>query len=100
MTGFLHEKEFSRRGFLKGGGALIVGFSLAGGALAGKAGALPTPSPSRYLPDPTAVDSWLAVNADNTVTLLTSQPEVGQGTWTGFSMITAEELDLDLSQVK
>ena len=35
MTGFLHEKEFSRKTFLKGGGALIVGFSVAG--LAGKA---------------------------------------------------------------
>ena len=30
MTGLLHEKEFSRKSFLKGGGALIVGFSLAG----------------------------------------------------------------------
>ena len=30
MTGFLHEKEFSRKTFLKGGGALIVGFSIAG----------------------------------------------------------------------
>ena len=27
MTGFLHEKEFSRKTFLKGGGALVVGFS-------------------------------------------------------------------------
>ena len=33
MTGLLHEKEFSRRSFLKGGGALVVGFSLAGAAL-------------------------------------------------------------------
>ena len=31
MTGFMHEKEFSRKTFLKGGGALVVGF----GALAG-----------------------------------------------------------------
>ena len=30
MTGFLHEKEFSRKTFLKGGGALIVGFCVAG----------------------------------------------------------------------
>ena len=34
MTGFLHEKEFSRKTFLKGGGALVVGFSAFG---AGKA---------------------------------------------------------------
>ena len=30
MTGFLHEKEFSRKSFVKGGGALIVGFSMLG----------------------------------------------------------------------
>ena len=29
MTGFMHEKEFSRKSFLKGGGALVVGFSVA-----------------------------------------------------------------------
>ena len=32
MTGFLHEREFSRKTFLKGGGALIVGLSAAGAA--------------------------------------------------------------------
>ena len=38
MTGFLHEKEFSRKTFVKGGGVMIVGFSLAGaGLLPGKA---------------------------------------------------------------
>ena len=38
MTGLLHEKEFSRKAFVKGGGALVVGFSLAGfGAKAAKA---------------------------------------------------------------
>ena len=39
MTGLLHEKEFSRRAFLKGGGALIVGFS----ALTGNAQAADGP---------------------------------------------------------
>ena len=33
MTGFLHEKEFSpHESFLKGGGALIVGFSVVASA--------------------------------------------------------------------
>ena len=27
MTGFLHEQEFSRKSFVKGGGALVIGFS-------------------------------------------------------------------------
>ena len=39
MTGFMHEKEFSRTTFLKGGGALIVGFSLTGALAGGKAAA-------------------------------------------------------------
>src|SRR5439155_8707460 len=43
MTGFLHEREFSRKTFLKARGALIVGFSLAGTALAGKAQAVDSP---------------------------------------------------------
>ena len=65
MTGFLHEKEFSRKSFLKGGGALVVGFSMLGSGLAGKATAAATPA--GYLPDPSQVDSWFTVLADNTV---------------------------------
>jgi CO/xanthine dehydrogenase Mo-binding subunit len=93
MTGLLHEKEFSRRTFLKGGGALIVGFSLAGAATSGKASA-------SYLPDVTQADSWLTINADNTVTLKTSHIDPGNGALTGFLMIAAEELGVDMSQIK
>ena len=35
MTGLIPEKEFSRKTLLKGGGALVVGFSLAGSLLTG-----------------------------------------------------------------
>jgi CO/xanthine dehydrogenase Mo-binding subunit len=41
----------------------------------------------------------LRVNADNTINLLTSEGEVGQGISTGFMMVAAEELDVDLSQM-
>ena len=68
MTGFLHEKEFSRQSFLKGGGALVVGFSLLGSGLAAKASAA-GPQATGYLPDPAQVDSWISVLADNTVVL-------------------------------
>ena len=37
MTGLMHEKEFSRKSFVKGGGALIVGFSALGALGAGRA---------------------------------------------------------------
>ncbi len=98
MTGLLHEKEFSRNTFLKAGGALVVGFSFAGSLLAGKAAAAP-PTAAGYLPDLSQVDSWLSINADNTATLKTSQIETGNGITTGFLMVAAEELNMDMSQM-
>jgi nicotinate dehydrogenase subunit B len=104
MTGLLHEREFSRKSFVKGGGALVVGFSAAG-VVAGRAAAYtvapnsPVASQSGYLPNVSAIDSWIAVNADNTVTLKTSQIEVGNGITTGFLQVLAEELNMDMSQM-
>jgi CO/xanthine dehydrogenase Mo-binding subunit len=98
MTGLIPEKELSRRSLLKGGGALIVGFSLGGAALAGRASA--APSPAGYLPNQAAVDSWIVLNPDNTVTVTTGQGEYGQGTTTAVLMIAAEELNMDMSQMR
>ena len=97
MTEMLN-KEFSRKSFLKGGGAMIVGFSLAGAGVAGKAGAA-APTPAGYNPSLTKLDSWLRINADNTVNVLTSQGDPGNGISTGFLMVAAEELDVDMSQM-
>jgi len=89
-----------RRDLLKAGGALIVGFSLAGPAGAQTAGpkgamrgALAGP------PDPKQVDTWLAIHADNTVTLYIGYVELGQGTTTALPQVAAEELDLDIDQI-
>ena len=76
MTEMLN-KEFSRKSFVKGGGAMIVGFSLVGAAAAGKASAA-APTPDGYNPSLTKLDSWLRINADNTVNVLTSQGDLGQ----------------------
>src|SRR3954447_23980392 len=89
--------EFSRRSFVKGGGALVVGFTMAASGLAGKAAASGAPN---VPPDPTLVDSWLAINADNTVSVFPVYYEFGQGTWTGFVQLVAEELDVPVSAVK
>jgi CO/xanthine dehydrogenase Mo-binding subunit len=97
MTGFLHEKEFSRKNFLKGSGAVVVGASVAGAALAGKASAA---SPAGYLPDLTKLDSWISIGADNTVTLKMSQIETGNGITTGFLQVLAEELGTDITQMR
>jgi nicotinate dehydrogenase subunit B len=98
MTEML-EKEFSRKSFVKGGGALVVSFSVAGSAAAGTANAATPVTASGYLPPANQVDAWLSVNADNTVTFKTSQIEAGTGVTTGFAMIVAEELDLSPAQV-
>jgi nicotinate dehydrogenase subunit B len=100
MTGFLHEKEFSRKSFVKGGGAMIVGFGLASAAVAGKVQGATAPTSSGYLPDLAQVDSFLVVNADNTVTVNHGQPDWGHGIYTGIGMVVAEEMNLDLSQVQ
>jgi CO/xanthine dehydrogenase Mo-binding subunit len=99
MTGFLHEREFSRKTFVKGGGALIVGFSLAGAGIAGKAQAADSPYASNGPYDHWEVDSWLVVNADNTVTVKSGAIRQGTGSDTGILMIAAEELDMDVSQL-
>src|SRR4029079_11337942 len=101
MTEMLN-KEFSRTSFVKTGGAMIVGFSLLGAAAGAKtaqsAGTDPYASAGPF--DGQAIDSWLTVNADNTVTLRPQIIELGQGTLTGIFRIAAEELDVDLSQMK
>src|SRR5258707_6836194 len=97
MTGLISEKEFSRRAFLKGGGALIVGFGLARAGLAGGASAAAPGTPLPVAVD--QVDSYLTVHADNTVTLFSSIMERGQGTRTSLLMIAAEELDIGMDQI-
>jgi len=98
MTEML-KKEFSRSSFLKGG-ALVVGFSVAGAGIAGKAGAATPATSAGYLPDPTQVDSYLTITADNKVLFKTSQIEIGNGVTTGLMMLVAEELDVPVSSVR
>jgi CO/xanthine dehydrogenase Mo-binding subunit len=94
-------KEFSRTGFLRGGGALIVSAGVVGsGLLAGRAGAAASPFESNGPLPLDQVDSFLAVHADNTVSLFMYKKELGQGTTTGTLQIVAEELDVELSQLK
>jgi CO/xanthine dehydrogenase Mo-binding subunit len=98
MTELL-QKEFSRKTFVKGGGALIVGFSLAGvGAKAAKAADSPFVSNGPY--DMYQIDAWIVINADNTASIKSGAVSQGTGSITGILMIAAEELDLDMSQMR
>ncbi len=86
-----------RRDFLKAGGALVVGFHLRDALLAqtpAERGAVAGP------PDPKQVDTWLAIHADNTATVYIGFAELGQGNSTALLQVAAEELDMDMSQLK
>jgi nicotinate dehydrogenase subunit B len=91
------QPALSRRGFLKGG-ALIVGFNIAGPLMSPMLGSLASLA-AAATPDPELLDSWVAVHADNTATVFMGKVELGQGTTTGMLQIAAEELDLAMSQV-
>ena len=108
MTGLIAERELSRKTFVKGGGALIVGFSLAGAGLAKKARAAAgqetsvagdNPYASNGPYDQFQVDAWIVINPDNTASIKSGSIFQGTGSTTGILMIAAEELDMDLSQV-
>ena len=85
-----------RRDLLKGG-VLVVGFALASPALAQ---APPGAGPPPATPDPNQVDTWLAIHKDNTATLYLGFVELGQGTTTALPQVAADELDLDLDQIR
>jgi CO/xanthine dehydrogenase Mo-binding subunit len=87
----------SRRNLLKGG-ALIVGFNIAGPLTNPLLDSLAT-SAAAGTPDPELLDSWIAVHADNTATVFMGKVELGQGTTTGMLQIAAEELDLAMNQI-
>ena len=99
MTEILN-KELSRKTFLKGGGAMVVGFGLAGTVVRrpGAAGIVPYasagPAPNNQ------VDSFITIHADNTASINTGRIELGQGSNMGLMMIAADELDMSIGQMR
>jgi CO/xanthine dehydrogenase Mo-binding subunit len=90
---------FSRRQFLKGSGALIVGFSMA--SVAGPL-ALETPAEAQgQQPDSrTQLDSWIAIAADGSIVAYTGKCELGQGLTTVQTQLVAEELSVPIERVR
>jgi nicotinate dehydrogenase subunit B len=101
MTALVHEREFTRRSFVKGGGAMIVGFTMLGPLAQAASGASdPHPFTSFGPADSSQIDSWIVVNSDNSVSVKLGKVELGQGSMTGLLMIAAEELGMDISQMR
>ena len=97
MTNLI-ETPHSRRDFLKGGGALIVAFSvpLSLGATRAK-GATGAIGPA--LIDATQIDSWVVVGQNGRVTIHTGKVELGTGLKTAQMQIAADELDVALDKI-
>src|SRR2546430_6757817 len=74
-----------------GGGALVIGFYLPG-----KFEALATSPPA----GPAALNAWVRIAHDNTVTLIIDKSEMGTGVTTSLPMLLAEELEFDWKKVK
>jgi len=90
---------FPRRDLLKAGGALLIGFAIRGTARTQTPeGVAMVTGPDQ--PDPNRLDTWIAINADNTATIFIGFVELGQGCTTALLQMAAEELDLSMSQVK
>jgi CO/xanthine dehydrogenase Mo-binding subunit len=89
--------EFTRDKFLKGGGALVVGFTVLGSA--GTAKGATARVAAAGPPNAGQIDSWISINADNTATVHFGKIEI-TGAPTGLLMIAAEELDLEIGQVE
>src|SRR2546425_13373243 len=93
----LDRAGFSRRDFLGGLGALMVSFSMTGGAR--KLGAQ-TAGPAT--PRVTALDqadSWIAIAQDGSVTGYSGKCDFGQGFRTVQRQLIAEELGVPLERV-
>jgi nicotinate dehydrogenase subunit B len=94
--------NLDRRQVLAGGGALVVSFSLRGAQAQEQGGSATRAAPSRPGSLKTApyLDSWLRVDADGSVTILTGKAELGQGFKTAFQQIAAEQLDIPFASLK
>ncbi|MFM0340919.1 xanthine dehydrogenase family protein molybdopterin-binding subunit [Paraburkholderia fungorum] len=88
-----------RRTFLLGGvGA--VGVLLVGWSVLPPGQRLTTSTPLPVDGTQVALNGWVKIATDNSVTIMMSKAEMGQGIHTGLAMLLAEELDADWSQVR
>jgi nicotinate dehydrogenase subunit B len=87
----------SRRSFAASGGALIVGFFLPFANKSAHAKAMKGPFPAEVS---RALDAWISVGSDNTVTLYTGKVDLGTGVQTALAQIAAEELDIRMQQLR
>lgn len=92
-------EQTSRRNFMKiaaaAGGGLFLGFNWTNST------ALPVVVDAKSIAAGSInFNSYLSIGTDNIITIVSPNPEIGQGIKTAFPMVVAEELDADWKQVK
>jgi len=88
----------SRRQFIKAGGILVVGFSVAGPELLKADTAKPAVLKNSL--DPTLGSSWIEVHPDSTILIRTGKNDFGQGsTFTAYRQIVADELSVPFEAI-
>lgn len=92
-------EQNSRRDFIKiaasAGGGLFLGFNWFSSSAA------PVVVDSKVIAAGSInFNSYLSIGTDNIITIVSPNPEIGQGIKTAFPMVVAEELDADWKQVK
>src|SRR5690606_18926671 len=81
--------EMTRRTALQAMGGLAIAVHLPVKGMAQQAGAAPL-----------APNAFVRVAEDDTVTVIVRSFEMGQGPYTGFATLVAEELDADWAQMR
>jgi nicotinate dehydrogenase subunit B len=96
----LERAGLSRRTFIKGSGALIVGFSIS--RLTGGLGTTTEAVLAQRLDGAGSnqLDSWIAIASDGSVTAYTGKCELGHGLYTAQTQLVAEELSVPFERVK
>jgi len=88
----------SRRAFLSAGaavgGGLLLDFSLGVALQSARAAATQPP------PNGAALNAYVRISSDGAVTIMSKNPEIGQGIKTMLPMLIAEELDVDWRDVR
>jgi isoquinoline 1-oxidoreductase beta subunit len=85
------DTSISRRGFVAGSAGLSFAFTLGGLGHGGEA---------LGMTQPTKLNAWVSIAADNTISIVCPSAEMGQGVYTSLPLILAEELDADWSKVR
>ena len=86
---------FDRRDFLKTGAAgaagLVIGFYLPGSRAVAEL--------APVAPGASALNAWIRIATDDSVTIVIDKSEMGQGIVTSLSMLAAEELECDWKKI-